>query len=858
MRGLECEVRELKDLLDEKDEKIDMLSRIHSQSSQPIHLPSPRRPSTTSVEAGRKEVEPPEKDEVFKVQQSPYLLTGAADGADSYFSGTSSGRTFIEAFKHKVQESGRSTADVNTELLLASSLRRMSDSPSTPSSSVVWKAPPRLVSDQLINIFFQEWAPLFPVLHRPTFLTLYEKYVADADAVTDKTAIAQLNLVFGIAALATGTRTSGDLESFESQWKAAIDTILTENTMATLQALILAQIFCVQQGDLTRLLTYKGLSGSLSARLGLHQSQKRFALGTLTCETRKKVFWTLYTVDSFTAVTLGLPKHLKDDDVHCEYPVDADDEYVTERGFQPTLPGESTKLSSALALFRAARILSKVLEEVFPAKASYELSLKTLADLSDELDAWSASLAPHLRLRFAQDKPSTGTISSRSPLLSLTYHYIRALIQRPAICASLGSKSSSSMIALASSCKHMVQIVQLLEERSMSFSFCLNKDEVLVLSGFGMLFQGLTLDPSSKILKDNQKMVNAIIDTLNKSKAPCATEFSRVAHSFLPAQPLPPAQVAQLPNAVPKPKTPSFPRHNSDTAALINPVSSLPSSTKKQLKAIASRFTTGASSKPPKLDATSDHRRATVHTISLHPYSVPSRSVPSLQPTSHYNPAAVSRSEPARSPLHTHSRPPSAVTRPSAPPQLQPPVEQNAKTHVQKLPNLDYLSFGQEIVAQPTDTRATEPVKAEPQPTDWEKLLGSLDNGTTNIYDACYGGPPVDALLDSPALGMHANNSATAVSETSASWNPDLWALYQTDTNTSTGTGLTSNSGHPDSVFSFTSDEGRSSAEDFTAADWGSASSTNGSDVYRGIVMPAELAHNDLDFGNSWDANLNL
>lgn len=298
VRVLEAEVRELKDLLDEKDEKIDMLTRIHSKSSQSIvQLPSPRRPSTVSVESGIAKDASPEKDEVFKVQQSPYLLAGAGNGADSYFSGTSSSRTFIEAFKHRVQESGRSTADVDTDLLLASSFKKAADSPQAPASPVVWKAPPRLVSDQLVNIFFQEWAPLFPVLHRPTFLMLYEKYVADAEAVTDKTAIAQLNLVFGIAALSNGTRSSADLESFQGQWKAALDATLNETTIGTLQALVLAQIFCVQQGDYTRLLTYKGLSTTLSARLGLHQSQKRFALGTLTCETRKKVFWTLYTVD---------------------------------------------------------------------------------------------------------------------------------------------------------------------------------------------------------------------------------------------------------------------------------------------------------------------------------------------------------------------------------------------------------------------------------------------------------------------------------------------------------------------------------------------------------------------------------
>ena len=303
MRALESEVRELKELLDEKDEKIDMLSRIHSQSSQPLQLPSPRRPSTTSLESKDGRRESSDKDEIFKVQQSPYLLDGA--GSDSYFAGTSSGRTFIEAFKHKSREKGRGVDDIDTDRLLQGSIKKL-DTSADAEAPVVFKAPPRALSDQLINIFFQEWAPLFPILHRPTFLGLYEKYVADTDSVTDKAEIAQLNLVFGIAALSSGTRTSEDLESFEAQWKATIDEILRDNSMATLQALILAQLFCVQRGDLTRLLTYKGLSTTLSARLGLHQSQKRFTLGTLTCETRKKVFWTLYTVDRYVYEALDL------------------------------------------------------------------------------------------------------------------------------------------------------------------------------------------------------------------------------------------------------------------------------------------------------------------------------------------------------------------------------------------------------------------------------------------------------------------------------------------------------------------------------------------------------------------------
>src|SRR5271168_4987160 len=60
VRGLEAEVRELKDLLDEKDEKIDMLSRIHNFSP-------PSRKCSASLSPGssaqvKAELEPARED----------------------------------------------------------------------------------------------------------------------------------------------------------------------------------------------------------------------------------------------------------------------------------------------------------------------------------------------------------------------------------------------------------------------------------------------------------------------------------------------------------------------------------------------------------------------------------------------------------------------------------------------------------------------------------------------------------------------------------------------------------------------------------------------------------------------------
>lgn len=93
VRALETEVRELKDLLDEKDEKIDMLSKLHGNR---------RRGSITSQSSGaptalERTSEPsPAKEDTFRVQASPLLL--GVENSDSFFMGPSSGRAFIGEF----------------------------------------------------------------------------------------------------------------------------------------------------------------------------------------------------------------------------------------------------------------------------------------------------------------------------------------------------------------------------------------------------------------------------------------------------------------------------------------------------------------------------------------------------------------------------------------------------------------------------------------------------------------------------------------------------------------------------------------------------------------------------------------
>ena len=88
------------------------------------------------------------------------------------------------------------------------------------------------------------------------------------------------------------------LSHFEAQWQGALGSIVNETKLATLQCLVLAQLYCIVRGDSNKLVFYSGLASNMSHRLGLHQSQKRFSLSALARETRKKVFWSLYTLDA--------------------------------------------------------------------------------------------------------------------------------------------------------------------------------------------------------------------------------------------------------------------------------------------------------------------------------------------------------------------------------------------------------------------------------------------------------------------------------------------------------------------------------------------------------------------------------
>lgn len=363
------------------------------------------------------------------------------------------------------------------------------------------------------------------------------------------------------------------------------------------------------------------------------------------------------------------------------------------------------------------------------------------------------------------------------------------------------------MVAVGDACKHIVQIVQLLDERKLSFSFCLNRNEVLVQAGFGLLFQTLNLDRDGKLIKDCNRLTCAVMDMLDRGSAAGAQEYRRVGCSMIAIP-----RVEQIPS-------PSLSRHNSE-GTMGAPMDRF-RATQKSLKAIAARFSPGAMK--ASLQDPKEPRRATLPTIS-----------PSMG--AHGNPSSTSLSSIRSEPAIARSEPTLSPLNHRASMSLQ--AKRRASNIMRQNSNIDYLSFGPDPLAHYPLTHNGSG-KPEVSPSDWERLLSSLDNGQTNIYDTIYGGPPADALLDCAPL--------SAGAETNLAWSPNMWNWNS----------YNDQAPPPQSVLSF-SDESLTSGEEF-ANSVGEYSSTPGSEkIYQGIMIPDMSTPNSGMGLNGLDGNFGL
>ncbi len=372
-------------------------------------------------------------------------------------------------------------------------------------------------------------------------------------------------------------------------------------------------------------------------------------------------------------------------------------------------------------------------------------------------------------------------------------------------------------MAISESSKHIVQIIQLLEERSMCFSFCLNKADVLVLSGMTLLYQTLDLKQDSMMMKDGERLINAVIKITDRIKAPGCYDFKRVAAMLVTVDELTPP-----PSSLPTPPSQSPDHCMAAPPARASPPAQMPQ--KKVQPYALGRHTSASMSETDLLAQQEKIRRMTMPQM------------------------PVGRPELHRS----HSRSSFDNVRPEMPiarrdhrlsvsqAQMLARVSPQQKTPQRQ--SLDYLTLGgaagQSQPSSPIQARLQQQhiVTSAPQAQiyataqlsqkvagvttqEWDALLGSLDTSQMNVYDM-YGGSGL-SLTETPV-------STTSMS--AGAWSPDSWDLSGFNIGD-----IANNPGPAQSVLSLSDESLSSAGEEMTASELGIG--VNNLD-YRNAMLP--------------------
>lgn len=133
---------------------------------------------------------------------------------------------------------------------------------------------------------------------------------------------------------------------------------------------------------------------SMCFELGLHRSPKKWAYSGSTnpidIELRKRVFWSILTLEVSLSARLGRPMSIRETDFDVEYPERLDDEFITETGYVKREDGnEDCAFDVSIEMFKFTSLYIEMLGTLYaPARPSREKYVSLVEELEGKLIKW--------------------------------------------------------------------------------------------------------------------------------------------------------------------------------------------------------------------------------------------------------------------------------------------------------------------------------------------------------------------------------------------------------------------------------------------------------------------------------------
>jgi hypothetical protein len=177
--------------------------------------------------------------------------------------------------------------------------------------------------------YFDSWHPPFPFLHAPTVLGTLEKLSTQGFEGLDpgESVIVRSIMSISLADRRQQPENQGCIVPSQLVFHTTDEAIFAlqcliarPSSLRNLQAVVSVQLFLISMLRLNAASRIGGLIVRMALHLGLHRCPTRFEqFSTAEVDIRRRLFWSIYSIDRYLSQSLGLPLDLKDDDLDVCY-----------------------------------------------------------------------------------------------------------------------------------------------------------------------------------------------------------------------------------------------------------------------------------------------------------------------------------------------------------------------------------------------------------------------------------------------------------------------------------------------------------------------------------------------------------
>ena len=184
------------------------------------------------------------------------------------------------------------------------------------------------------NSYFDNWHPAYPFLHAPSVLEYFDHIVhhgllelGPTDSSTHQRTILRSIISISLAdrrqrgAVMRSVPTQLVFSSFNDAIQSVQCSLTDEASILSLQTVVSVQLFLLSMLRYNAASRLNGLVVRMAFQLGLHHCPMQFsAIPRKEVELRQRLFWSIYCIDRYICIRLGIPLAIRDMDVDVCFP----------------------------------------------------------------------------------------------------------------------------------------------------------------------------------------------------------------------------------------------------------------------------------------------------------------------------------------------------------------------------------------------------------------------------------------------------------------------------------------------------------------------------------------------------------